>query len=123
MLSLLLGDNNTSFFNFEFGNGDFGSSLTTNMTLGVAMSRRSALRSLNLGTGASMWDIKTSYRKLAKLYHPDKCGRDGSMSKDECETRFIKYKRATNICKARISVKQVKGSEFNQVSYIVLEGA
>ena len=110
MLSLLLGDNNTSSFNFEFGNGDFGSSFDDEYDFGASqMSRRSALRSLNLGTGASMRDIKTSYRKLAKLYHPDKCGRDGSMSKDECETRFIKVQESYEYLQGKNKRKASKG--------------
>ena len=110
MFSLLLGDNNASFFTFEFGNGDFGSSFDDEYDFGASqMSRRSALRSLNLGTGASMRDIKTSYRKLAKLYHPDKCGRDGSMSKDECETRFIKVQESYEYLQGKNKRKASKG--------------
>ena len=94
MLSLLLGDNNGSPFHFKFGDGDFGSSFDDEYDSGsFQMSRQRALSSLDLGTGASMRDIKKSYRKLAKLYHPDKCGRDSSMPIKECETRFIKVQK------------------------------
>ena len=79
------------------------------------MSRRRALHSLNLGTGASMRDIKSSYRKLAKLYHPDKCGRDGSMSIKECETHFIKVQESYEYLLGKNKRKQVQVQNLNQV--------
>ena len=88
--------NGSARFNFDFGGDDFGgfggsdggsSSYDYN---GGRMPRSRALRSLNLGSGASLRDIKSSYRNLAKLYHPDKCGRgDDGMSAKMCEKKFI----------------------------------
>jgi hypothetical protein len=100
VMGVLFGENNGSArFNFDFGGDDFGgfggsdggsSSYDYN---GGRMTRSRALRSLNLGSGASLRDIKSSYRNLAKLYHPDKCGRgDDGMSAKMCEKKFIQVK-------------------------------
>ncbi len=93
-LALIFGeDNGNNSFRFDFGGNDFGgSSYDTNSGGSGAMTRSKALRSLKLGSGASLREIKSSYRKLAKLYHPDKCGRDGNMSIRTCEEKFIQVK-------------------------------
>eukprot|EP00943_MAST-04B_sp_MAST-4B-sp1_P002657 g2657.t1 len=96
-LALMFGeDNGNTSFRFDFGGEDFegfgDSSYDTNSGGSGAMTRSKALRSLELGSGASLREIKSSYRKLARLYHPDKCGRDGDMSIRTCEEKFIQVK-------------------------------
>eukprot|EP00945_MAST-04E_sp_MAST-4E-sp1_P007434 g7434.t1 len=81
--------------NFRFGGGGAGSGGNYDVpSFGGHVSKRTkSLRALNLGTSATMRDIKTAYRTLAKQYHPDKCGNGAaSMPKTECEEKFIHVK-------------------------------
>jgi hypothetical protein len=88
-------DNPGTHWQFRFGGGGAGSGGNYDVpSFGGHVSKRTkSLRALNLGTSATMRDIKTAYRTLAKQYHPDKCGNGAaSMPKAECEEKFIHVK-------------------------------
>ena len=92
-------------WNFQSGGGydvpNFGGK--------TAGGRMAALRTLNLGTSASLRDIKGAYRTLAKAYHPDKCGQHGDgMDPKECESKFIQVQESYEYLTGK-STKRARG--------------
>ena len=95
--------------NFEWNFQSGGGFDVPNFGGNAAGGRITALRTLNLGTSASLRDIKASYRTLAKAYHPDKCGQHGDgMDPKECESKFIKVQESYEYLTGK-SAKSVRG--------------
>jgi DnaJ like chaperone protein len=58
------------------------------------MDRSEALATLGLTGGASDEEIRKAYRKLAKLYHPDRCTHLPPDERRDAMTKFLRIQRA-----------------------------
>lgn len=62
-----------------------------------AMSRREALRTLDVAFNAGDDDVREAYRRLAKETHPDHAAADGEEAVAEATRRFVRIREAYEV--------------------------